>query len=504
MKTNDFSVPRRMSKSALVIFWVRGLSELANVFLALVVVRIFNAFEENSLWKTVWMILVLLGLCLLVSVVWAFLNYYFRKYYVEEGNLIFLHGVFRKERTSIPLDKIQSLRTKRGFMYRLFDMTGVSFDTLASKAKEIELILDDRDWNELLNRMEVQQKDREEVAEAETPVLEEVSATASGRCDLSLKVSNLNLLKGALCQNHLKGMVILLGILGTLYDQFTSVNEQAAKYVIDYVDEQASATSFSLSAVLAVIVGLYVVVLVLWTGKIFLRYSNMNIQINDRQLFFESGLISRNNSRFSYCKICTVYIKRNFLEQWMNGCTIMLKQALNATDEKLGADVKIYGSNYGENFLNWWLGKDYTSSEEIISARSGYGLLGYVLRFDLLFVLLAGGVLWYYELYAWLALPFVYLLIALAKGLFAVRRSRITLRQDYLEVCNGKFAEIRNYFKYSNVEVVRKVSTPFTPYFHRVSLFISTNGTSFVVRSLKEEEADEIYEWLLYHCYTCK
>lgn len=138
MKTNDFSVPRRMSKSALVIFWVRGLSELANVFLALVVVRIFNAFEENSLWKTVWMILVLLGLCLLVSVVWAFLNYYFRKYYVEEGNLIFLHGVFRKERTSIPLDKIQSLRTKRGFMYRLFDMTGVSFDTLASKAKEIE------------------------------------------------------------------------------------------------------------------------------------------------------------------------------------------------------------------------------------------------------------------------------------------------------------------------------------------------------------------------------
>lgn len=74
MKTNDFSVPRRMSKSALVIFWVRGLSELANVFLALVVVRIFNAFEENSLWKTVWMILVLLGLCLLVSVVWAFLN----------------------------------------------------------------------------------------------------------------------------------------------------------------------------------------------------------------------------------------------------------------------------------------------------------------------------------------------------------------------------------------------------------------------------------------------
>jgi len=39
--------------------------------------------------------------------------------------------------------------------------------------------------------------------------------------------------------------------------------------------------------------------------------------------------------------------------------------------------------------------------------------------------------------------------------------------------------------------------TPFTPFFHRVNLIISTNGTSFKVRSLKEAEARDVYELLI-------
>lgn len=94
------------------------------------------------------------------------------------------------------------------------------------------------------------------------------------------------------------------------------------------------------------------------------------------------------------------------------------------------------------------------------------------------------------------------MLVSLSKGLLAVRRSHITLKEDYMEISNGKFAEIYNYIKYDNIEVVRMVSTPFTPYNHRVKLVISTNGTSFVIRSLKEQEAKEIYELLLLNSYN--
>ena len=498
MKINDFSIPHRMSKSAFVIFFVKALRSYASLILILFTVRIFDSSDETSIMEYIIMLLSYLAGFIALSLITAFLSFYFKKYYVEDGNLIFIHGVIQHERTSIPLNKIQSLRTKSGLIYRMLDMKGISFDTLASRTQEIELILDDDDWDALLSRVETQENTQEEVQETEAT---EQEATANSKT-VKLEVSNLNLIKGALCQNHLKGMAVLFGVLATLYNQITSVNDKATSYFIDYVETHADSSTFSVTAVLTVIVILYIAILILWMGKVFLQYFNMDIRMGEKQLFFESGLITRNSSRFSFDKVCTLYVKRNIIENWLGCCTIMVRQALNATDEKKGADVKIYGSSHDGNFLSWWLGKDYTSSPTVISASSGYGLLGYTIRFDILISLAVAIVLCHYEQYIWLFAPIAYMLVSLAKGLLAVRRSHITLKEDYMEISNGKFAEIYNYVKYDNIEVVRMVSTPFTPYYHRVKLVISTNGTSFAIRSLKEHEAKEIYELLLLNCHN--
>ena len=498
MKINDFSIPRRMSKSAFVIFFVKALRSYASLILILFTVRIFDSSNETSVMEYIIMLLSYLAAFIAISLITAFLGFYFKKYYVEDGNLIFIHGVIQHERTSIPLNKIQSLRTKSGLIYRMLDMKGVSFDTLASRTEEIELILDDDDWDALLSRVENKENTQEEVKETEATEQE----TTENNKTIKLEVSNLNLIKGALCQNHLKGMAVLFGVLATLYNQITSVNDKAANYFIDYVETHADSSAFSVTAVLTVIVILYLVILILWMGKVFLQYFNMDIRMGEKQLFFESGLITRNSSRFSFDKVCTLYVKRNIIENLLGCCTIMVRQALNATDEKKGADVKIYGSSHDGNFLNWWLGKDYSSSPTVISARSGYGLLGYTIRFDILISLAVAIVLCHYGQYIWLFAPIAYMLVSLAKGFLAVRRSHITLKEDYMEISNGKFAEIYNYVKYDNIEVVRMVSTPFTPYYHRVKLVISTNGTSFAIRSLKEQEAKEIYELLLLNCHN--
>lgn len=315
-----------------------------------------------------------------------------------------------------------------------------------------------------------------------------------------MSFSNLNLIKGAFCQNHLQGMAVLFAALAAVFNTLTSVDDRAVDHVIDYVGTYAGSLSFPPSAYLAVAVVLYLVIMLMWIGKIFLRYSNMEVRMARGQLTFESGLIARNSSRFQHDKVCTVYVKRNFLEKRLRGSTIMLRQALNATDEKRGADVRIYGSDSAAAFLEWWLGKDYANSPEVVSASSGYGLMSHVVWLDLLLSLVAAVVLICFGLYAWLAVPAAWLLISLVKGLCAVRRSSIVLKEGYVVINNGKFADIRNYIKYSNIEVVRLVSTPFTRYSRRVRLSVSTNGTSFSVRSLKEQDAREIYEMLLGRC----
>ena len=244
----------------------------------------------------------------------AFVNYYYRKYYVEDGNLVFIHGALRKEKTSVPLGKVQSLRTKRGPIYRLLDMRGVSFDTLASASAEIELILDNDDWDALLSRVEAGEDSPEAQEEAASPVHEKTM----GQKTFKLDVGNANLLKGALCQNHLRGLVVLFGALSALWSQLQSLGDGAVTYVVDYVDAHSTHLSFSWLAIVALAAILYVVVLLLWTGKVFLRYANMDIQMGERQLFFESGLFSRASSRFSRDKICTLRVKRNIMERWLH------------------------------------------------------------------------------------------------------------------------------------------------------------------------------------------
>lgn len=168
MKINDFSVPRRMSKSAFVILFMKALQSYMSLFLILVVFKFFGSLRENSFMENIMMLLFYVAGFLALALLTSFLNFYFKKYYVKDHNLIFVHGVIHQERTSVPLNKIHSLRTKSGFIYRLFDMKGVSFDTLASKTEEIEFILNDEDWNALLDCVKIQEKSENEEPDDET------------------------------------------------------------------------------------------------------------------------------------------------------------------------------------------------------------------------------------------------------------------------------------------------------------------------------------------------
>ena len=78
-----------------------------------------------------------------------------------------------------------------------------------------EATLDESEWQELLQRVRAGEEFTEASKTIETlpPPFKE---------DL-LRVSNLNILKGALCQNHLKGFAIMAAILFALVLQFKSV-----------------------------------------------------------------------------------------------------------------------------------------------------------------------------------------------------------------------------------------------------------------------------------------
>lgn len=492
MPLNKFSTPRHMSRSALPIMYVNYLRSNWSDFFGIAFLLYISIGELSLIQKILYPTAIILLYLILIAFL-IFLRYYFFRFHISEGHLIVRKGIFRKETLSIPTSKIHSLRTKSGFFYRLFDMKGVSADTLADKNKEVELILDDTDWNELLEMFSYVECPMKPEAVYDKGVNTEQSI------DNSIKFPNTALLKGAMCQNHLKGTIIMAIVVFNILLQLDyDIISTAAIYAV----EKGGEIHLTMTKTVISLVILYIVSLLFWLGKVVLRYFNMRLDVSARKLFFESGLITRRSVRFAHDKLSTIKVKVNPMEHLMHISTVSMIQAFNVTDEEEKSDVLVYGCTFTEKFLTWWFGNDYKQSAEIMSLHSGKGVFWYSIRYKLMAIIAASVALTHFEQYIYTAMLGILLIVYIIEGFMKTHRSCIVLKNNRIEVNDGSFAKITYYIKYSDIESVELRSTPFTPYTHRMHLIFSTNGTYLKIRSLKDEEARMAYEIILAKLYN--
>ena len=490
---NDFSSPRRMGVGAYVILFIKTLRESVGILFVGGASLIFRE-AGNSISMTMLRIAAILTVALAFALIMAFSRYYFRKFHIEGDRLIFTHGFAAKNTTSIPLEKIHNLSTRKGLLYRLLDMRGIAFDTLASDKFDVELILDESDWKMLLRRVDEGEKAeeaKESVTQAQSPQ------------DEMLRISNFNIIKGAFCQNHLKGFAVLAAGLVTVFDSLNGLGGDTASRVYDYIDAGAGEYLSSAWRWISFFAAVYLTVAVFWIGKIILRYANMTITLSDNIFTMESGLISRFTCRLARSKVTFVSIKQNPVEKFAGCQTIILRQAYNATDEKRFNKIRIYGSSLGGQILGWWLNGgdsgDVVEDRHILSAKSGKGL--FILKF---IPQLAGAALVTYVLVhisgmlaLMLSFGSAYVIFAAIRAVMAWKHSRITLDESDIKVDNGNVARISNYIKYNNVEGVEVRCTPVSAITKRASLRLSTNAGSFRIYSLKIDLAYRLRDIIL-------
>lgn len=481
----DFRVPQRMSLGAFVIYFLKYFRIAFNAIIFFLAYEIFKS--DGGFFDHLLKVGIMIAATSALAFVLACISFYQIKFHVENGSLIYRHNLISRASTTIPLDRIHTLRTRQGLLYRILNLRGVLFDTLASKGEEIELILSEADWQCLLDEVEIQEKPQPLALDI-PPVYSPTSV---------IDFSNKDLLLDALCQNHLKGMAVLGGFLVVVFNSLSDLPDSVIDMVAGYLESQLGNFAVSLAGMAIVLVITYLLSLVLWLGRVLLRNFDLSLTYDSKILTFRHGLFSRMSSRFANDKICTVWVKRNFLEKRFGLCSIALRQAFNSTAQKEDDNLKIYTRDCSDFFLGWWLGQDYMSESQIASAKSGNGLFVHTFLPDLIISFVTAAILWHFGLYVWLILPGIYLLAGIPKGILAVRHSYISLRESYLIIGNGRFAEIENYMKYDNVEVVRIMRTPFSRFTGRVSLSLSTSGSSFTIRSLRLDQALAIYDLLL-------
>lgn len=488
MERNDFSVPQRMSPGAFLIIFIKKGREIISLVVLLILYKFFDSDADvtaGAFWLNV---LLTFGAGVGLSLLLACASYFSQKFYVSDGNLVFISGILTRSTTSIPLDKIHSLRTEQGIWYRILDLRGIIFDTLATKTEEVEIILSESHWRALMAL--IQQEETRQPEPAATPP----DTPADSRTVL---YDNGKLFLDALCQNHLKGMAILgagiTAIANTLNDMPGKMLDNAAEYLEAHLVAAATPEIMLVSFAFA-----YIVAMVLWVGKILLRYYDMSLTFSQSLLSFRYGLLTQSSCRFFHDKICTIWIKRNYFEKRWGLSTLMLKQAFNATDAKEENNLKLYGSDNSGFFLRWWLGEDFKNAPDILTSHSGRGVFFRSIWWPTEISVTAAAVMIYYGLHLWLWVPAAFFSVCIFRGICAMRHSKITLRSSYLIIHSGRFAEIESYLKYSDIEGVRIRRTPFSRWSRRVALTIATPGSDFTVRSLPKDEVLLLQEYLLH------
>lgn len=484
---DDFSTPRRMSVSAFVIILTKV---VRRVFFPLVITFMLPYFTKYGDGYTD--VNLLLFLCVFVglSLLIAFFYYYFSKYYIENGNLIIRRDFLAKQITSIPLGKIHALRTNSGFLYRVLGVRGVSVDTLASKEQEVELILDEEDWEKLLMRIQVQEMPAAEFSADVIPELPDEATTI--RPDIS------NLIKDALCQNHLKGFAVLAGALSVVLGNLSDIDEETLETAVDYVGVQAQSILSSVALLVAGVIVLYLLIVLFWVGRIILRYGNMSVKIDESRLTVERGLISRFTTRFARNKVNALAVKQNPLEKAAGLDTVTLKQAENVSEEKEAGDLSFYGSDMSVDLLKWWLGPGFLTSAEEVSAKSGRGVMWRVIGANAVIAAALFVTLWLFDIHLLAGILSVsYLALSVARGYMAMSHSGISLLDGYFIIGSGYLAKVTTYLKYDDIEEVAVRHTPFTDITGRVSVILATSGERYLVRSLKKSEAEHVVNLML-------
>lgn len=501
---NDFSTPRRMGGSAFVLLFLKNFKE----FIALPVIffgyELFKNFEEKSPRDILLTITAIFIATIAISLFAAFIGYYFKKVHIEGDKLIFSHGFLAKNTTSIPLSRVHTLRTRKGLFYRLLDVRGITFDTLASNQQELELILDEHDWQDLLADI----KKGENLSDR--PVLSDQSDRSASPSPSvegeTIIISNSNIINGALCQNHLKGFAVLAAVLFPMLDNISQFGDDAYDRIFNYIDGQLSYAVLTPLQWVCFFAAIYLVVLLLWTGKIALRYGNMLLNLTKDGISMESGLISRFTCRIPRDKATILKIKQNPLEKWLGCRTVSLLQASNASMSKDGGDIRIYGSNLGARLLAWWLGDaNRMSSGPLLEAQSGMGI--FFRRFIpnlIVAIAITLTLIHFGETTLAIAAGVSYAVITAVRAAMAWRHSSIELYDEYLQINCGNIARIRKYIRYKDIESVSVTQTPFTPYTKRVSLVLTTNAETSSVASLDMDAANKIRNLIFSKAYSAK
>ena len=312
----DFSTPMRQSYTAILLIAYRLYKVIIRQLFPLIIVLFFGgSFGENGYFMVSVIVIGVLGF---IYSIFAFLKYYF---WLQDDKLVIQKGVFKKTKTEIPFDRIQTINFEQNLIHRLFNVVKLNMDTAGSAGAELQINALDQTLAKNISDHILSRK-----TELPTTGAEVESANDRRHKKTIFRLPIPQLLKVGITENHLKsgGFIILffIWIWENLRDAGLDVEEKIEDYVPD-----AEAISTSLMLVSFFVILFIVVSFLISLIRTVLKYYGLQMYRSGDGFIIESGLFNRREIAAKDQKIQILSWAQNLLQKWTSIYELRMRQA---------------------------------------------------------------------------------------------------------------------------------------------------------------------------------
>ena len=300
----NFETPQRQATLGIIIIFLSNIKKFGNFLLVLALPTLTGKEMKLSIW---WLILGFV----VVIMIWTYFQWRHFYFHISNEYLIINEGVFRKEETLIPVERIQSVQINQTFVSQLLELAALEIDTAGSGKKEVKIEAVKFEIAEAMKEHLVALKigSSKETTDVEEPVQKPL-----------LRFGLRDMVKVGLTENHLKMAFAIIGIFFYL-NQYSSIfgfeEDEVVDSSIDYI-----------AMILPVFVVVYLFTSVgLSLFFVVIKFFNLTVFVSDKGLGVKSGLFKVEDSFVPLKKIQFIKWQSNPLQRLVGYRTLAIYQA---------------------------------------------------------------------------------------------------------------------------------------------------------------------------------
>lgn len=472
---SNFTTPERQSTLGIIILYLQNIKRFSNFLLVLAIPSITGKDVKISIW---WLILGFLVLIL----IWTYFQWRHFYFSISNGYLIINEGIFRKEETLIPVERIQSVQINQTFVSQLLELAAVEIDTAGSGKKEVKITALNYPLAENLKKylIELKMGAQPPLAEGET-VYEEPF----------LRFSLWDMVKVGLTENHLKMALVIIGM-------FMYLNQYSSIFGFDE-DEVVDSSIDYIAMILPVFLVIYLFVTVgLSLFWVVIRFFNLTAFVSNKGLSVKSGLFKVEDSFVPLQKIQFIKWQSNPLQRLVGYKSLAVFQASSEAIKRKKAIIVPGCQKQHQDAINdQFYPERKNNTEKFLLQPEPFWKLRLYVFFSVLPLLGLAPAL-YFDQFEIAGIIGVYVIVSVLIVFKYTANYQVSIRSNLLEINKGYIFTEQVFLKIFKVQNLAVKQNIFQKRRGLVSLKIHTASGSLTIPYIKQDNGFSLANKLLF------